>query len=283
MQFVYPKLSKYAVGSLRIGGPGMGNLLFVYARALIYARKYQLKLIAPTWGSFKIGPLLRGESDKRLYLNIFNTSGIYGLKKLFLLLTCSKQLENEFISRPQQTRSILIVSGLGNYFDDFKYENEYIKKNLLHICKRPIISAYQQYNPKTIAVHVRLGDYPNKNRISIGWYVEKINLLRSLGYHYPVIIFSDGKDSELKSILTLPNTTRVNAPNALADILRMSKAEVLIGSDSTFSTWAAFLGRNHFIRKDNFYLNKIYHQNDRAYEGALSTDDDIKCFLRLKH
>lgn len=273
MQYVYPKFSKYDFGLFRIGGPGMGNLLFIYARALIYARKYQLTLIAPTWGSFKMGPLLRAEKDKRFYLNIFHSSGIYGLKKLFLLLTHSRQLENEYSGRQEFTKSVLVVSGLRNYFDDYIQENEFIKSNILRICKRAILRSYEEYNPKTIAVHIRLGDYPSKNRISMDWYQEKINLLRSLGYDYPVVIFSDGKDSELMPVLTLPHTSRAKRPNALADILRMSKAEILIGSDSTFSAWAAFLGRNHFIRKNSCHLNRIYHQNETAYEGPLNPTD----------
>ena len=59
MNYVYPKLSERDLGFVRLGGAGLGNILFTYARALVYARDHRCRLIWPTWFSFKLGPILR--------------------------------------------------------------------------------------------------------------------------------------------------------------------------------------------------------------------------------
>lgn len=274
MGFVYPKFSKYSLGPIRIGGAGLGNLLFIYARALVYAKQHRLTLIAPTWATLKLGPFLRNEKDKRLYLNIFRPAGIKGLKKMGLLLSLKKYREDSFLPGQEQSgNSLLVVEGLRNYFEDFKHESTYIREALLRICKANTLKQYSTYKPKTIAVHIRLGDYSAENRMAMAWYIEKIKQVRLLGYNYNAVIFSDGKDAELEAILALPNTSREKSANALIDLLKMSKAEILIGSNSTFSAWAAFLGRNHFIRPENFYPGNIYTASDNAYEGALEGID----------
>src|SRR5208337_4075978 len=47
--YVYPQLHGVDLVFLRIGGVGLGNLLFPFARAVIFAKRYGFRLIAPTW------------------------------------------------------------------------------------------------------------------------------------------------------------------------------------------------------------------------------------------
>lgn len=54
MNYVYPKLSEKDLGFIRLGGAGLGNLLFTYARALVYARDHGCQMIWPTWPSVKL-------------------------------------------------------------------------------------------------------------------------------------------------------------------------------------------------------------------------------------
>lgn len=68
MYYIYPKLSEKDCMLFRLGGAGLGNILFTYARAVIYVQKHEnAEMIWPTWFSFKLGPILRHESDKRFY------------------------------------------------------------------------------------------------------------------------------------------------------------------------------------------------------------------------
>ena len=83
--FVFPKFSQGDHFGIRLGGPGLGNLLFPFARAIIYSNKNNIPLINPTWPNIKVGPVLRNERDKRFYIDLFKTTGITGPYKYYLL------------------------------------------------------------------------------------------------------------------------------------------------------------------------------------------------------
>jgi hypothetical protein len=56
-----------------------------------------------------------------------------------------------------------------------------------------------------------------------------------------IYIFSDGKIDELKPVLDLGAELYSSGSDVL-DLLKMASASLLVGSNSTFSRWAAFLG-----------------------------------------
>ena len=63
---IYPSLPAHFVfGILRIGGSGLGNCLFAYVHAVVMAKEHGGRVVAPTWWSVKIGPLLRRERSLR--------------------------------------------------------------------------------------------------------------------------------------------------------------------------------------------------------------------------
>ena len=43
----------------RLFGPGLGNSLLPWARQIIYQKKYNMRVIEPTWLNIKIGALYR--------------------------------------------------------------------------------------------------------------------------------------------------------------------------------------------------------------------------------
>ena len=65
-----PILSRPDIGFIRRTGPGLDNLLFPLARALIVSRG-DGELVFPTMRQFKVGPFLRREDDLRTYGDIF--------------------------------------------------------------------------------------------------------------------------------------------------------------------------------------------------------------------
>lgn len=78
----------------------MANCLFVYAKAIILAHKYDAELIAPTWFNFSIGTYLRKQIDKRHYLGIILKKGeISGLKRLGLLIFLKNGLMSNYIKK----------------------------------------------------------------------------------------------------------------------------------------------------------------------------------------
>ena len=69
-----------------------------------------------------------------------------------------------------------------------------------------------------------------------------IRRVRAIYPHLPVHIFSDGREHELGDILAINGVQLRRKPSDIADLMALAEARLLIGSNSTFSRWAAFLG-----------------------------------------
>lgn len=262
LSFIYPKLpSAYWTSPFcRFSGNGLANCLFVYAKAIKAAKETGAKLITPTWLNFSIGPYLRQEKDKRHYYGLFTSKEeISGLAKCTLLTFNKKRIK--------------VIDSMDGYFedilDDAQEISEYIEN---HVCShiKYNVDAFDFSN--CIAVHVRLGDYPENVRVPISWYVEKIKEKKQLG-DYKFLLFSDGSDEELSQLIEIPNVERFYFGNAIADILAISKCCYLIGSDSTFSGWGAYLGqvpcvfyRKHYGRVLKDSTSEIVEFSDNLWK-----------------
>ena len=247
--YINPMLSNRDYGIVRVGGPGLANCMFFVARAAILAKKLNAKLMRPTWERIGIGQWIRKERDKRFYSGLFSKKErISGMRKA-ILLAISKKIKEED-AKPSMN-GVVLVSGLRGYFSDLWENRDYVCAYF----QEKILPAAIQLVPtelsNTVAVHVRLGDYPQKWRTDINWYVKVIQKVRvfwslmtdadatqSLKFK----VFSDGSNAELSELLAIPGVERADYGNAFADMMAISKCKLLIGSDSTFSGWGAFLG-----------------------------------------
>ncbi len=264
-------------------GPGLGNLLFPWARFILATQKYGLTPIFPTWFQIKLGPILRKETDKRFYFNLFkkNPKEIGGIRKLILLLKHSLVTEDYLVylksSIPPQKNNIKIIvfTGLKDYFDSIIKEHTFIYDKLLKMTRNEHKKGLYFDFRKTMSVHIRLGDFKGSRATPIQWYINTLNKLTAdVGHDWPIYIFSDGTDEELMPVMRLPNTTRLTFGSSLADLLALSKAHLLIGSaGSTFSQWASFLGRMPVIWPSGSLTQHLYHDN---------TLSEIECALEEK-
>ena len=271
------------IGLFRVGGPGLGNLLFPYCRAHILSLEKNIEMIPPIWPTIKIGPIIRMEKEQRFYLNLFRS---FTAKRLSLLLKSRnfKEVNEDEVGKTYQLdeKTVIKVSGLRNYFKDLIGYNLELREFLYQTAAKNIQSKVDAFDGnRSIGLHIRLGDYDEAGKTAIAWYLEKIKQLQQNPTlaTMELIVFSDGKDSELNEILSLPNCSRVKKPDALSDILRLSKCKIIIGSNSTFSAWSAFLGKRTFIRDDKFYMGKLFNEKDEIYEGSLqnlSSEDLIR-------
>lgn len=254
MKYVYPKFSNFDCGFFRIGGCGLGNMLFIYSRALVLAKENDATLIYPTWPTFKLGPILRREKDKRFYFGLFSNKSQRPskLKKIKLLYLNRKVTPEQLQSAPDN--SVVIYDNFKMKFDelikyrDFIYDD--IIKNL-HDRNRDVLGSDLK---STVAVHIRLGDFKpfneedikngkNNIQINVSWYSKVINQINeATNFKYNFLVFSDGEEEELKEVLNVPNVTLSKKRNIIEDILLMSKSEFLIASGSSTSLWARFLG-----------------------------------------
>ena len=90
-KYVFASLGKLESLGIRIGGAGLGNMLFTWAKSIVYAKNNNLIFIPPTWNSLKIGPMLRGEFDKRFYNNLFKNDPSFSVFKKFWVLNFKRK------------------------------------------------------------------------------------------------------------------------------------------------------------------------------------------------
>jgi hypothetical protein len=255
---VYPQLPR----------AGLGNMLLVWARAILFAHINCFPVVKPAWGQFAIGPYLRGERDKRYYGHLFSHKN-YVSQFTYLLASLNKPLvhNNPAISKLElpnselqtSTNHLFIFNQLphwSDFFVDLREHQPIVKDKLLSSIRPSVLAAISKRLPPQIGVHIRMGDFRTLKteddftrlggvRTPFSWFIRVINTIRKIvGYDVPVTIFSDGYDRELSELLKLPQVNRDPATSALSDLLTLSKSKLLIASSgSTFSNWASYLGQ----------------------------------------
>lgn len=282
MKYVYPKLSSKDLMAFRLGGAGLGNLLFTYGRALAFAKRNDAKMIWPTWPSIKVGPWLRREKDKRTYIGLFSNRDheISGLRKVWLLLSRRKVSEGTAVIHDEE---IVVFEKFIGSFAPIRDDHQLIREHLLTNMKDDTVLQFDFSD--AIAIHVRLGDFRkvqeqelrngiHDSRLPIDWYCEMLAQVRSAaGQNVKAYVFSDGTDEELKKLLDMPNTERITFGNAINDIVGLSQAPLLIASGSSFSMWARYLGRHSTICYPNQIKEHILTERDAAFE--IEAEDTI--------
>lgn len=276
---VYPKLpSKLDLGFIRLRGSGLANCMFVASRAYILAKELGCELLSPTWLNFSLGPYLRKEKDKRHYNGLFKSNGITGLKKIWYQVyfpKVGKEIAN--------TKSLLIVDGLGNYFEDLLEQHQLVKNYIWEITNETIKNSVANFCfTNKIGIHVRLGDFKTLNiNTQLEWYQQIISELTLVeGNKYEFVLFSDGSDQELKELLKLPNVSRLFTGSALGDILALSKCKAIIGSDSTFSGWGAFLGQIPVVFPKRHFGKVLKKKEDELVFGDLNRLEALHSWIK---
>ncbi|TDG37718.1 hypothetical protein EZJ43_01080 [Pedobacter changchengzhani] len=278
---VYPKLPSLHHFIIRFRGAGLANCLFIYARALVLANKYQLKIINPSWVQFNLGPYLRKEKDKRHYNGLFKSFGIGHVKKNWLLFFGKKYGENQQIEN--LANGLIVVEGLGNYFEDIKNHSEMVKKHLLSIVTNQTINSYHSVVEEFVGVHIRMGDYDLDSRISLDWYLEKMRFIHEkCDRKIKFLVFSDGNADELQKVLSFPCAEMAFFGNAIADILVLSKAKIILASDSTFSAWGAYLGQTPILFNKRHFppvLDNSQHEWVENIQQSVNIEKEIKAIF----
>jgi hypothetical protein len=261
--WIYPSLPGGPdYGIIRIAGAGIGNCLHVYFHAVVLAKQAKARIIAPTWSSVKIGPLLRMERSLRRYGTMFRAhpDEVHGpIKAVRLALlwpghTCIQLGIGQSGSVGVAPAGLTIVRATEFSFEGLHQHRAMIRDRLLEILSAPPAVRPNWGAGDYAGVHVRLGDFvqvqaeqimtgrvPNM-RISLAWYERVIRRVRSVFPDLPIHIFSDGREKELAEILAVEGVSLRREPTDILDLLALAQAKLLVGSNSTFSRWAAFLG-----------------------------------------
>ncbi|ANV87363.1 hypothetical protein [Picosynechococcus sp. PCC 7117] len=285
---VYPKLPR----------AGLGNMLFVWANALVFAEINQLPIVAPNWGmnSIHLGSYLRNEKYKRFYGSYFSNQE-YVSRSILLLqrmkgakIYFNPDILSRFSSQPNTKKSHIFVFDkilrYQNCFADIKSHQELIKEKLISNIKEELLKEIFTREIPRIGIHVRLSDFqkqkidinnlepiPGLTRTPVHWFADVLNIIRDIaGYSIPAIIFSDGSQQELQPLLKLDRVLLAPKASAIEDLIILSKSQLLIASSgSTFSSWASFLGQCPTIwyPARNLPANTILEESKLAiFEGA---------------
>lgn len=280
MNYVYPKLSEKDLGFVRLGGAGLGNILFTYARAVVFAKEHNLQVIWPTWFSFKLGPVLRREMDKRFYNDLFdnNNGSIGGLRKMALLATKKKVPEAEKRNLGELRDTIIEFTGFEGCFEEILYDSAVVYEDLKKILKEKNKKPLEVDFSDAIGVHIRLGDFGrvpeaevkagrHDSSLPIYWYSKMIEEIRKAAEReIKAYIFSDGTQEELEPVLKLPNVERITFGSSIADIIGLSRFPLFVASGSSFSMWARYLGRMSTICYPNQIKQHILTERDSGFE-----------------
>lgn len=286
---VYPQLPK----------AGLGNMLLVWARAILFAHINSLPVVTPAWGKFTIGPYLRGERDKRYYGHLFSNHDY--VSRLNFLLAHLKKIHIHY----NPVLSKIEISHLGSqpsefhlftfnqlphwsdYFVDLKEHQPIIKDKLLSSIRPSILTAISERQTPQIGIHIRMGDFralkPEEDftilggvRTPFSWFIRVINVIRGIaGFDVPVTIFSDGYDRELSELLKLSYVCRASTASALSDMLTLSRSKLLIASSgSTFSSWASYLGQCPTIWHPAHFYAGVFPRDlsQNVFEGGFDPE-----------
>jgi Glycosyl transferase family 11 len=272
---------------------GLGNILLIWARSIVFAHVNSLPISKPNWQQFRLGPYLRGEYDKRDYSMLFHT-GNY-LSKWKWYLTNFSRKEKHYNLNPVRIEldsfhdiycHLFIFNLVPHWSDYFEYLKEYqplIRQKLFEDIRPSILKEIESRPAPQISIHLRMGDFKvlqseedfaqvGNTRTPIEWFVRVVNCIRGhLGYDVPIVIFSDGYDRELQELLSLPAVTRSPKDHALSDLLTLAKSQVLIASSgSTFSNWASYLGQCPTIYHPAHFHSGVFPESlsGKVFEGG---------------
>ena len=225
----------------RLGGFGLGNLLFPYFRSLCSCLKNGAIHLYPHHYQIQPRNFLREKTLKSLrnYSSDFNKFSWSSIKKIesarifYSRNFKSEQFINEY--------PYIYFSGYKNYFYDFVQYRKQIQKFIIFSYR---LRNYQLKNE--VAFHLRLGDFII-NRQNI----EKEKIIYALEYFTKklsvnVKIYSGSSYNQIKSFLELNDLPDqvflVNSISPMNDLIRMSQSKYICGNPySTFVEWARFI------------------------------------------
>lgn len=254
-----PLLSEPDLGFVRVGGPGLGNLLFPIGRALIGRERWGGTLVYPTMRQFKLGPILRREADKRIYGRVLRARRPAEWRDWFAVRHMTRVGED---AAPPDEPAVITYTGMRNHFHDLAGHRELIAGWLAANRYGGALPAGPGHD---IAVHVRLGDFAAAStassgdpsiRLPLDWYRHALTEARGLAATASprVLLFTDGDAGAVAAGLGHSGIEVDRSGDALTAMQHIAQARVLVGSRSTFSMWGTYLGGTAAVWDRSFDL-----------------------------
>jgi hypothetical protein len=250
-------------------------------------------MLSPRWAQLKIGPTLRGESDRRLYFNLFKPGAdeVRGIKRLRLQMFSKREAEDARAAQ-NGTMVVKVFTGEQDRFQTLNGWDQFLCDELRAITKERWLRSAEEIKDVPIGIHVRMGDFtPSESdeelrlpqrRVPLEWFAESLRVIReTVGYSIPAILVSDGNEDELRELLEEENVSLVRTGSAISDLLVLAKSKTLIASaGSSFGAWAAFLGQMPSIAhpSQSFDWFNLVNRNN-YYVGGFDPTSPEQVFL----
>ena len=194
----------------------------------------------------------------RLNLELFRKFGAKWPKFAANFGVFSFEGESETIT-PSTIKKLRVINSYvanSRYFQGYEHEIKAQISSLIEPSAEYLRAAEMLTSDVYTGVHIRLGDYRNLEHIygsySSTYLRSCISLLEENSRLGKLVLFSDERirAREILHEAGVDPATLVSVPglSALEELLLLSKCSNIVGSNSTFSWWAAFLNTNEHAR-----------------------------------
>jgi len=139
----------------RIGGNGLGNLMFTWARCLAAAERHGWRMVWPTWPSFKPKNWRVNPYDHRTYSDLFAPTARYvtGWRKPWCLARHRWISEQQAAAEGAPPGSVVQFRGMQDKFAPFREDHELVYGELLRIARPRHLAAFAEPDPAPIGIH----------------------------------------------------------------------------------------------------------------------------------
>jgi hypothetical protein len=232
---------------------GVGNQLFQIAAGYAYAKKHGKKLIVNPYNWFAgqgTNPLVYKDTIFKNfeYGNCFTRDVIGIHEKRF-----------NYDELPFHEGSV----SLSGYFQSLKYFEEY-KDEFISLLNLPEVDSEID-----IAFHIRRGDYLKHATIHHVCHTEYFEKFFEKYKWQNIKVFTDDPNHVINEFLNYKFEI-LHSDSDIKDLAYMSKCDIVVGSNSTFSWWAALIGD-----KTSYFPSKWFADGGEATD--IYYDKMIKC------
>lgn len=235
---------------------GLGNKLLTWSRGFVFAELNNCELCTSSWFSLFVGPWLRREKKKRIYLGYFNKEKLFKRLRFCVYFALYKKIEEPEISKLEENAfsNLYLFNQIFRQHDFFYEVRPYrliVEQGIYKMLTPSLKEDFKKLEKPVIGIHVRRGDFKfTGHHTPLDFFIRVITALRTQAMRpLSVTVFTDAKPNELSELLSLPNVEVASDKPDILDLLLLSSSNILILSvNSTFSYWAAFLSRGLIIK-----------------------------------
>lgn len=262
---------------------GLGNMLYVWARGEVLARKLGVEPVVSAWSQLHLGPILRRERSRRFYHRQLYASPLVSRIRAYWQSRNQPTFADnhdgvELILSHDSRRSISVIDRMGDApgddsFRDLKPHRDFLKAKLWGRLYPHVVHEVESARAACIGIHVRRGDFQNSDWFTpINYFCERLQSIRDVsGESLQATVFSDGTNEDISQLLKMTDVCRAPRRSDVADLLVLSKSRLIVASGvSTFSNWASFLSDGVIIRHPQ-WMHKTMRANElnqERFEGT---------------